>query len=269
MISSLSIIALGFFLGMRHATDPDHVIAVTTIVARHRTIKDASLVGALWGAGHTLTIVAVGVAIVLLGWMIPSRIGLSMEFSVALMLILLGIMNLTGFLQWINSRFSFALDAPREQHFHPRVGGDSIHSYPHTHDPEGHDHDTEHMPLTWFDLHFGRIGLYHFLRPLVVGIVHGLAGSAAVALLVLATIRDPRWVAVYLLVFGIGTIAGMILITAAISLPVVFAGKVSSRIGWGLRVSSGMISLGFGLFLAYQIGFAGGLFSSQAQWSPR
>jgi ABC-type nickel/cobalt efflux system permease component RcnA len=269
MISLLSIIALGFFLGMRHATDPDHVIAVTTIVARHRTIKDASLIGALWGVGHTLTIVAVGGAIILLGWIIPARIGLSMEFSVALMLVLLGIMNLTGFLQWVNGRFSSALSNQIKPRSHPLVRGDGIHLHRHTHYPVRHDHDTEDTHMTWFDRQFGRIGLYQFVRPLVVGIVHGLAGSAAVALLVLATIRDPLWAVFYLSVFGVGTIAGMILITAAISLPVVFAGKVSSRIGWGLRVSSGLISWGFGLFLAYQIGFAGGLFSSHAQWTPR
>ena len=269
MISLLSIIALGFFLGMRHATDPDHVIAVTTIVARHRTIKDASLIGALWGVGHTLTIVAVGGAIVLLGWVIPVRTGMSMEFSVALMLILLGIMNLTGFLQWINGRFSCALGGQREFHSNSNVHGVHNHLHRHTLDPAGHDHDTEDTPLTWFDHHLGRIGLFQLVRPLVVGIVHGLAGSAAVALLVLATIRDPLWAVIYLLVFGIGTIAGMILITTAISLPIVFAGKVSSRIGWGLRVSSGLISLGFGLFLVYQIGFVGGLFSSHPHWTPR
>ncbi len=269
MSSLLSIIALGFFLGMRHATDPDHVIAVTTIVARHRTIKDASLIGALWGVGHTLTIVAVGGAIILLGWVIPARIGLSMEFSVAFMLVLLGIMNLTGFLQWINGRFFPAPGGQIEPRFDPDVPGDYIHSHRYTPDPEGHDHDTEGAPLNWFDRHFRQIGLYQLVRPLVVGIVHGLAGSAAVALLVLASIRDPLWAVVYLLVLGIGTIAGMILITVAISLPVVYAGKVSSRLGWGLRISCGLISLGFGLFLAYQIGFAGGLFGSNPQWTPR
>lgn len=267
MISLLSIIALGFFLGMRHATDPDHVIAVTTIVARHRTIKDASLIGALWGVGHTLTIVAVGGAILLLGWVIPVRIGLSMEFSVALMLILLGIMNLTGFLQWINAQFSSGSGGRLELDSHSHAHGDYPHSHPR--DPKVHNHDTDHTSLTWFDRHFGRIGLYQLVRPLVVGIVHGLAGSAAVALLVLATIRDPRWAVIYLLVFGIGTIAGMILITAAISLPIVYAGKVSSRISWGLRISSGLISLGFGLFLVYQSGFAGGLFSGHPHWTPR
>jgi ABC-type nickel/cobalt efflux system permease component RcnA len=269
MISFLSIIALGFFLGMRHATDPDHVIAVTTIVARHRTIKDASLVGALWGVGHTLTIVAVGGAIILFGWVIPARTGLSMEFSVAVMLILLGIMNLTGFLQWINARFSSAPGGPRELHSHRHAHAHHHHWHRHTHEPAGHDHDSEDTLLTWFDRHLGRIGLFQLVRPLVVGIVHGLAGSAAVALLVLTTIRDPRWAAIYLLIFGIGTVAGMILITAAISLPVVYGGKVSSRIGWGLRVSSGLISLGFGLFLAHQIGFVDGLFSGHPQWVPR
>lgn len=269
MISLLSIIALGFFLGMRHATDPDHVIAITTLVARHRTIKGASLIGVLWGVGHTLTIVAVGGAIVLLGWVIPARIGLSMEFSVALMLILLGIMNLTGFLKWINGRLSSTHGDQIEPQSDSHIHFDHIHLHRHTHDPAGQDHDTEDMSLTWFDPHVGRVGLFQLVRPLVVGIVHGLAGSAAVALLVLTTIPDPRWAGVYLFVFGIGTIAGMILITAAISLPVVFAGKVSSRVGWGLRVSSGLISLGFGLILAYQVGFAGGLFSDRPPWTPR
>src|SRR5215813_8111928 len=106
MTNLLSAIALGFFLGMRHATDPDHVIAVTTIVTRHRSMKYASLLGALWGAGHTVTIAVVGSTIILFGWVIPPRLGLSMEFSVALMLVLLGVMNLTGLLPLLGSRSS-------------------------------------------------------------------------------------------------------------------------------------------------------------------
>jgi high-affinity nickel permease len=254
MGSLLSIIALGFFLGMRHATDPDHVIAVTTIVARHRTMKHASLIGALWGAGHTVTIVAVGGAILLLGWVIPARIGLSMEFSVAIMLILLGVMNLTGLLQWINARFSPATVQSQ--------------SHMHTTEPVNLDHGHDHASINWFDRQFGSLGLYQVARPLVIGIVHGLAGSAAVALLVLATIRDPKWAFLYLLVFGIGTIAGMILITAAIGLPFIYAGKTSMRLNSVLRVSSGIISLAFGLFLAYQIGLGGGLFTGSPHWTP-
>src|SRR3984957_20821922 len=102
MISLFSIVALGFFLGMRHATDPDHAIAVTTIVARYKRISHAALIGAFWGVGHTFTILVVGSGIILFGWVIPARMGLSMEFSVGLMLIFLGVLNLTGMLQWIS-----------------------------------------------------------------------------------------------------------------------------------------------------------------------
>jgi high-affinity nickel-transport protein len=94
----VAVAALGFFLGMRHATDADHVIAVTTIVARQRSTRSAALIGAVWGLGHTLTILVVGGGIILFGWVIPPRVGLSMEFSVGLMLIILGLMNLTGVL---------------------------------------------------------------------------------------------------------------------------------------------------------------------------
>lgn len=263
MTSLLSIIALGFFLGMRHATDPDHVIAVTTIVARHRTVRHASLIGALWGAGHTVTIVVVGGAILLLGWVIPARIGLSMEFSVAVMLILLGVMNLTGFLQWVNGRFSpsGAASGDSQSDDSQKKSGE-----PNSH---GHDHAAAHASITWFDRYLGSFGVYQLIRPLVIGIVHGLAGSAAVALLVLATIHDPRWAFLYLLVFGVGTIAGMMVITAAIGLPFAYAGKTSARLSSVLRFSSGFLSLGFGLFLAYQLGFVSGLFRGHANWTPR
>ncbi len=110
---------LGFFLGMRHATDPDHVVAITTIVSRYRRVGHAALIGSLWGLGHTLTILAVGGGIILFGWVIPTRIGLSMEFSVALMLILLGILNLTGMFQWITERF--AAGVVHSSHVHPHV----------------------------------------------------------------------------------------------------------------------------------------------------
>src|SRR5260370_11099638 len=99
MVSLLSIIAIGFFLGMRHATDPDHVIAVTTIVSRQNKISRAAMTGIFWGVGHTLTIVVVGTAIILFGVVIPARIGLSMELSVAVMLIILGMMNVVAFVR--------------------------------------------------------------------------------------------------------------------------------------------------------------------------
>jgi hypothetical protein len=269
MIGLLSIIVIGFFLGMRHATDPDHVIAVTTIVARYRKISHAALIGALWGAGHTLTILMVGSGIILFGWVIPTRIGLSMEFSVGLMLILLGTFNLTGVLQWISNTFSPTSPISGVSHSHPHSHGAYIHTHPHLHDPEAHTHATAETPLGWFDGHFGRLGLYQVVRPLIVGLVHGLAGSAAVALLILTTIQNPKLAIAYLLVFGIGTIAGMMLITGAMVLPFVYADKRFSRISRGLRIASGLISVGFGLFLVYEIGFVNGLFTSHPQWTPR
>jgi high-affinity nickel permease len=268
MISLLSIVALGFFLGMRHATDPDHVIAVTTIVARYKKISQAALIGAFWGVGHTLTILVVGSGIILFGWVIPTRIGLSMEFSVGLMLIFLGILNLTGILQWITDTITPTRGIAGAGHSHPHSHGDYIHTHPHQHDPEAHPHAPTQTPLSWFDRHLGRIGAYQVVRPLVVGLVHGLAGSAAIALLVLTTIRNPKWAVVYLLVFGVGTIAGMMLITGAMVLPFAYAEKRFERLNRGLRLASGLISVAFGLFIVYYSGFVNGLFTSHPQWAP-
>jgi len=271
VIGLLSIIALGFFLGMRHATDPDHVIAVSTIVSRHRSVVQAAAVGILWGIGHTITILIVGGGIVVFGWVIPARVGLSMEFSVGLMLILLGVLNLTGLLQWLSGIFpaQHGNGGHPLVHSHAHSHGDYIHTHPHSHDPESHPHDPSRTPLNWFDRHFQGLGFYHVVRPLVVGLVHGLAGSAAVALLVLATIRNPRWAVAYLLVFGIGTIAGMMLITGALALPFTVASPRFARLNSSMRVVSGVVSLAFGLFVVYQIGFVNGLLTGNPQWTPR
>lgn len=265
MITLLSIIALGFFLGMRHATDPDHVIAVTTIVSRQRSIRHAAWIGVLWGLGHTLTIFVVGSAIILFGLVIPPRVGLTMELSVGLMLILLGVLNLSGMMRWVSETL-----APMQlgQHAHPHSHGDYAHSHSHGHNPEKHGHDEDATPVGWLDRTFGRMGIYQVVRPLAVGIVHGLAGSAAVALLVLATIRVPLWAIAYLLVFGIGTIAGMMLITAAIAVPFAFSERRFVRLNRGLGLVSGAVSLAFGIFIVYQMGFVNGLFTHNPIWHP-
>src|SRR5438309_7924066 len=122
MFTLLSIIAIGFFLGMRHATDPDHVIAITTIVSHQRSTKRAALTGALWGLGHAVTIFAVGTAIILFNLVIPVRLGLSMELSVGFMLIVLGVWNVTGFLRSMPS-----IRWPSD------CGVTQFHSHPHRH----------------------------------------------------------------------------------------------------------------------------------------
>jgi high-affinity nickel-transport protein len=277
MIGLLSIIALGLFLGMRHATDPDHVIAVSTIVSRHRSIKHAAMIGALWGVGHTLTILLVGGGIILFGWVIPARIGLSMELSVGLMLILLGALNLTGIRQWITNyftpaRYPFSAERDRDHAATQRTGthadGDYAHTHGHGLSLESPPHDSHKSPLGWLDRHFGRLGLYNAIRPLAVGLVHGLAGSAAVALLVLGTIHNPGWAVVYLLLFGVGTIVGMMLITGAMAAPFAHA-ENRSRLSHGLRVASGLLSFGFGIFIVYQIVFVNGVLTANPNWIPR
>lgn len=266
MITLLSLIVFGFFLGVRHATDPDHVVAVTTIVARQRSVRHAALVGVLWGFGHTITIVAVGSAIILFGIVIPARVGLTMEMSVGLMLILLGILNLSGMMRWITETFTPA-NIGRQGHVHGI--GKLAHTHIHPSNNEQQVQGGDAATLGWMDRVFGKLGVYHVLRPLAVGLVHGLAGSAAVALLVLSAIHDARWAILYLVVFGIGTVAGMMLITAAIAVPFTFSENRYVRLNRGMGLVSGMISLVFGIFIVYQMGFVNGLFTHHPNWVPR
>jgi hypothetical protein len=210
----LSILALGFFLGMRHATDSDHVIAITTIVSRQRNVLSAGFTGMLWGIGHSITLFMFGGAIILFGVVIPQRLGLSLEFCVALMLILLGLLNLGSSRPSLN---------------------------------RAHKHCHRHV-------------LYLRARPIVVGVVHGLAGSAAVALLVLPIIRNGYWATFYLLIFGAGTIVGMMLITLVIALPITYSAKRFQLFNRYVGTAAGALSVILGLFLAHQIAFVDGLF---------
>lgn len=227
-----SVILLGFFLGMRHATDPDHVIAVGTIVSREARIGSALLIGVLWGIGHSLTILVVGGMIVLCGLTIPPRLGFGMEFSVGVMLIVLGVTTV-GERLWRIAR-------SREDE---RGLAAAAH---------GHEHGFGGGRMTPWNAP-------RALRPFVVGVVHGLAGSAAVALLVVAMIPSPSWAMLYLLVFGLGTLAGMVLVTAATALPFVYAVRRVAAMNRYLAMASGVLSVGFGLFVVYRIGIVEGL----------
>ncbi|MEO7455874.1 MAG: high-affinity nickel-transport family protein [Gemmatimonadaceae bacterium] len=211
----LSVTVLGFLLGMRHATDPDHVVAVTTIVSQQKSLARAARTGALWGLGHTATIFLVGGAIVLLKVQIsaiPPRLGLSLEFAVAVMLVVLGLLTLAG---------------------DERKVADST------------------------------------ARPVTVGFIHGLAGSAAVATLPqVALIPNPLWALAYLGVFGVGTIVGMLLVTMSIAAPALMATHRFADLNRTLRIVSGVASIAFGLFLAHRIGFVDGLFTGAPAWEP-
>jgi ABC-type nickel/cobalt efflux system permease component RcnA len=265
MIGLFSIMAVAFILGMRHATDPDHVIAVSTIVSRQPKLSRAALIGAFWGLGHTFTIFVVGTAIILFNLTIPARVGLSMELSVGLMLILLGALNVVSFFRAVPTA---PMDSGENAHSHHHSHGDYIHRHVHTHEPEAHPHAPDQTPVAFLDRLLGTSGLYQHIRPLAIGIVHGLAGSAAVALLVLATIRNPRWAIAYLLVFGVGTIAGMMVITMSLASAIKVVGR-SQKVSRRLAMASGLLSLAFGCLVVYQIGFVNGLFSGHPLWTPR
>ncbi len=239
MLSLPSILLIGFLLGVRHATDPDHVVAVTTLVAREKTLRTAAPIGVVWGLGHTATIVVVGGAIVVFGVVIPPRLGLTMELSVGVMLILLGGLNLAAAVRQRKAR------------------------------AQGADHESVDPALARLDRRFARSSAYRLARPPVTGIVHGLAGSAAVALLVVGTIRDPAWAIIYLAVFGVGTIAGMCLITTAMAMPFAYAAPRFARLHSGLGLASGIVSVAFGLFVVYQLGFVQGLFTDYPVWTPQ
>lgn len=283
MTELIAVLTFGLVLGIRHATDPDHVIAVSTIVGRQSSLRGAALIGMTWGIGHTLTVLVVGGTLVVFGIVMPPRVGLALELAVAIMLIVLGILTLTGTLDRLNAAFAplplqagglryqpagmthrhgLGLSAHMHSHAHSHVHahGDYAHGHPHGHDAASHGHAEDATPQARLDKTFGDIKVYQLLRPLIVGVVHGLAGSAAIALVVLGAIRDAWSGVAYLLVFGLGTIIGMMLITALIGLPFTLTAARSPRLNNLLRVASGVMSLVFGLYLFYHIGFVEGLF---------
>jgi cytochrome c biogenesis protein CcdA len=201
-VNPLALLGLGLLLGIRHAADSDHVVAVTAIATRHRSIGPAARIGLLWGLGHTVTVCAVGGLIVLFNLTVPPRVSLSFEFAVGIALTVVGVLNVTG-------RGGF-------------VSADAVAS--------------------------GGQGLRAFL----VGLVHGLAGSAAIALLVLASVRDPWLGCAYLLVFGLGTMVGMMLITVTVASPVALLARRLSWDGGFLRFATGLASVAVGAYVMLQ-----------------
>lgn len=267
------LILLGLTLGIKHATDPDHVIAVTAILTRERRFFSAARVGLVWGLGHSATVLAVGMAIVFFKLKVPARLGLSLEFMVAIVLILLGLRAAKETLTLIAKKLR-AASSPEAMLL--------VHSHPHTHERHGRAHTHRHphahsslddrdftarnhlMPSALAETIYGR----SITKSFMVGLVHGLAGSAAIALLVTAAIPSPLWAMLYMTIFCCGVMLGMMLITTAVGAPFVLAAQHLAGVHHKLSVAAGWLSLGFGVFLAYQIGIADQLFSATPNWFP-
>lgn len=230
-VSIISILGLGFVLGLKHSVDADHVAAVSTIASEQASIFSASFVGALWGIGHTIALLATAGAILLFRLEITERMSLVLEFIVGVMLIALGVNALLNLL------------SGGHLHMHVHCHGGRVHSHPHIHRARRRNSSYSHH------------GLKIQRRPTLVGLVHGLAGSGALMLLILPSIRQSYVALLYVLIFGAGATAGMTIMSALVGLPV----KLSmQRLTWAntfLRGAAGVFSVALGLSMAYEIGY--------------
>ena len=224
----IGLLGLGLILGLRHALDPDHIAAVSTIVSESRSVRRSSLIGTFWGLGHTMSLLIAGVLVIALKVQISDRVALWMEFAVALMLIFLGLKaTLRSLRGWKLHRHRHRHDGSTHSHLHLHREGDE----------QAHRHR-----------HLIRSGA----RPFLVGMVHGMAGSAALMILVLATIPSALAGLIYIAVFGLGSVGGMLIMSSVISLPFIFTRQRFKVLSEGLQVAVGLFSLSFGLFLTWQ-----------------
>lgn len=236
----LAALVLGILLGSKHSLDPDHVVAVSTIVSEYKNPLRSFWVGISWGLGHTTTLLIIGIVIIALRLTIPERMALLFEFAVGVMLVGLGIQVIYSF---------------RKKKVHQHAHGHEEEAHHHFH---SHSKSPEHVPE-----HHNTHGIGKpFLRrkSYVIGLVHGMAGSAALTLLVLASIESPIAGLVYIMLFGLGSVLSMGIMTVIIGLPFVISADRLPNLNRTIQFAVGSLSILFGGFLMYQIGFVDGLF---------
>lgn len=221
-----SVAGVGFLLGVRHAFDPDHVVAVSTIVSKHRHVGRSSLVGVFWGLGHALSLLAASGALLALKLAIPEAAARWAEAGVAAMLVLLGARAIRdGFADW-------------KVHAHEHVHDGREHVHLHEHEAGAPHGDHEHVHV----LRFG-------LRPFSVGVVHGLAGSAGLAIVAAGSSPSTSAGLLYMAMLGLGALAGMLLLSTILSLPLALLARRYKAFAGGLQLIAGLGSLAFGLWL--------------------
>ena len=240
---ALGVLGLGLVYGLKHATEVDHIVAVSTIVSEHRKLSHAAWVGGLWGAGHTISLAVVGSLVLAMRVVIPERLAGFLELGVALMIIFLGI-----------SATARAFGRRGDFHLHEHTHDDVAHVHLHFHEPS-----TRHAgPVKSHSHAIRQVGF----KPVLVGAVHGLAGSAALTLLVLTQIRSMTLGLLYLGMFGLGSMAGMLLMSGVVGLPFVLSARRLTRVHYNLQMAAGALSVCFGLWYAYEICTANGSFLS-------
>ncbi|OLD69730.1 MAG: hypothetical protein AUI33_08840 [Ignavibacteria bacterium 13_1_40CM_2_61_4] len=235
---SISILGLGFVLGLKHALDADHLVAVSTIVSERKGFLSSSLVGALWGLGHTASLLVVGLLVILFHVQIPEKVAMGLEFAVAVMLVILG------------ANLLWKIRKGATLHYHTHEHHHRLHIHPHLHEHAVPDHSHEQASQDHHTVKPSK-------KPFFVGMVHGMAGSAALMLVVLAAISSRLVALLYIAIFGIGSVGGMFLMSALISVPFAITAK-HHGINRIVQTAAGIISVSFGLFLVWQIGISGG-----------
>ncbi len=227
-LSIFSILLIGFLLGLQHATEADHLAAVSTIVSEKKNLLASSIIGGMWGIGHTISLFVVGLFVIFLKLQITESLEAKLEAGVGIMLVLLGLNALRKLL--------FTKDL--HVHKHEHAGHEHLHL---------HDHN-KNSEEKW----------HHNLSPrsIIIGMIHGLAGSAALMLLVVPTIKSPYWAVAYILIFGFGSIGGMMLMSFIVGLPFHFTATNFVSLNKVIRFSAAIFSFGLGLYIVYEKLFA-------------
>lgn len=223
---SMTLLGVGFLLGLRHALDTDHLAAVSTVLAERPSLLASSAVGLCWGLGHTLTLLLVGSIVLISGFHISEEFELIAESGVGMLLIVLGV--------------SLALKLYREQ----------WHVHRHHHDGAPHVHLHSHQRQ---DDHGHRHWMANSIRPLCIGMVHGLAGSAALTLTVLATTTGVAAGILSIFIFGLGSIVGMMVIGMTITIPVIWSRSISRRLFIGVQGFASLTSVLVGVWMLVKL----------------
>jgi sulfite exporter TauE/SafE len=235
--STAGVLGLGFFIGLKHATEGDHLAAVSTIVSERKSLWSSAIVGGLWGLGHTTSLIVAGLFVLLLNFKISEGTERALEFAVGIMLLLLG-MNV------IRKVIKGGM-----LHFHTHEHGRREHAHPHIHVPEKTDPPQTHH------------GLAFSPRSILIGMVHGLAGSAALMLVVIPTIESKALGLLYIVVFGAGSIGGMMIMSFLVGLPFHLTASRFNFMNRILQGVAGAVSIVLGLAIIYEKGITEGLFA--------
>jgi ABC-type nickel/cobalt efflux system permease component RcnA len=233
-LSLLTLLSLGLVFGLKHAGEVDHVVAVSTIVSQHRDVFRSAIVGGLWGLGHTATLLIVGALVLVFRVGIAASVAGWLEFGVAVMIIILGA---TGLLRVSKSRGNVHV------HRHRHDGLSHVHIH-------FHDQGTQHPPNMSHSHKVSRIDI----KPILVGAMHGLAGSAALTLLVLSQVDSIVLGILYLACFGAGATVGMLVMSGLIGLPFVLSAGRLTGLNHRLQMVAGVLTIAFGFWYAFDVG---------------